>query len=221
MKYCQTMNEVVKPRRPYDATTRQTQSAATRQRIIDAARELILDRGYRATTIAAIASRADVNSDSVYALVGRKPVVLRELIERALSGTDHEVVGEERAHIKAMRAEKDPARKLAIYARGTCQIHQRLAPLFLALRDASSTEPEAQDVWQEISDRRAANMRKLVEDLRDSGGLRAGLSIDEGADIVWATNSPELYVLLVVERGWPVDRFEKWLAESWCRLLLR
>lgn len=220
MKYCQGMNEVVKRRR-YDATGRRTQSAATRQRIIDAARELILDGGYRATTIAAIAQRAGVNSDSVYALVGRKPVVLRELIEQALSGTDHAVAGEDRAHIKAMREEKDPARKLAIYARGTCQVHERLAPLFLALRDASSTEPEAQEVWQEISERRAANMRKLVKDLRDSGGLRAGLSIDEGADIVWATNSPELYVLLVVERGWSIDRFERWLAESWCRLLLR
>jgi AcrR family transcriptional regulator len=215
------MNEVVKRRRQYDATNRQTRSAATRQRIIDAARELILDGGYRATTIAAIAARAGVNTDSVYALVGRKPVVLRELIEQALSGTDHEVVGEDRAHIKAMRAETDPARKLAIYARGLCEIHVRLAPLFLALRDASSTEPEALEVWQEISDRRAANMRKLVKDLRDTGGLRPGLSIDEGADIVWATNSPELYVLLVVERGWSVDRFEQWLAESWCRLLLR
>jgi AcrR family transcriptional regulator len=214
------MSEVVKARQ-YDATTRQTQSAATRQRIVDAARELIVAGGYRATTIAAIASRAGVNSDSVYALVGRKPVVLRELIEQALSGTDHEVAGEDRAPIKAMRAEKDPAKKLAIYAHAICEIHQRLAPLFLALRDASSTEPEAQEVWQQISDRRAANMRRLVGDLRDSGGLRPDLSINEGADIVWAMNSAELYVLLVVERGWPIDRFEQWLADSWCRLLLR
>jgi len=221
MKYCQGMNEVVKRRRQYDATSRQTRSAATRQRIIDAARDLILEGGYRATTIAAIAARAEVNSDSVYALVGRKPVVLRELIEQALSGTDHAVAGEDRAHIRAMREENDPAKKLAIYARGTCQVHQRLAPLFLALRDASSTEPEAQQVWQEISERRATNMRRLVKDLRDSGGLRRGLSIEESADIVWATNSPELYVLLVGERGWPVKRFEKWLAESWCRLLLQ
>jgi AcrR family transcriptional regulator len=213
------MNEVVKPRR-YDATTRQARSAATRQRIVDAARQLILEGGYRATTIAAIAARAGVNTDSVYTLVGRKPMVLRELIEQAVSGTDHEVVAEDRDYVKAIRAEEDPAKKLAIYARAVCETHQRLAPLFLALRDASSTETEAQEVWQEISRRRAANMRKFVRELRDSGGLRAGLSIDEGADIVWATNSSELYVLLVVERGWAVGRFERWLADSWRRLLL-
>jgi AcrR family transcriptional regulator len=214
-----SMDELVK-RRTYDGSTRQTQSAARRRRIVDAARELILANGYRATTIAAIAERAGVNVDSVYTLVGRKPTVLRELIEQSLSGTDHEVVAEERAHVKAMRAEKDPRKKLAIYARAVCETHERLAPLFIALRDASSTEPEAQEVWQQISNRRAANMRKLVGELGGRGGLRAGLTIDEGADIVWATNSPELYVLLVVERGWTIDRYRRWLADTWCRLLL-
>ena len=214
------MTNVVK-RRTYDATARQTQSAATRQRIVDAARSLILERGYRATTIAAIATKAGVNTDSVYALVGRKPMVLRELIEQAVSGTDHPVIAEDRAYVKAIRAEADPAKKLAIYARAVCDTHQRMAPLFLALRDASTTEPEARQVWREIGDRRAANMRKLVRDLRDAGGLRPGLSIDVAADIVWATNSSELYVLLTIERGWSRRRFERWLADSWCRLLLQ
>jgi AcrR family transcriptional regulator len=207
-------------RRSYDTTIRQSRSAVTRQRIVDAARALILERGYRATTIAAIATEAGVNTDSVYELVGRKSMLLRELIEQALSGTDHEVVAEDRAHVKALRAEPDPAKKLAIYARAVCETHQRLAPLFLALRDASSTEPEAQDVWREISDRRAANMRKLAKELKEVGGLRPGLSVNEAADIIWAMNSAELFVLLTIERGWSKKRFERWLADSWCRLLL-
>ena len=56
--------------------------------------------------------------------------------------------------------------------------------------------------------------------LKVAGGLRAGLSVDEAADVIWATNSSELYVLLTIERGWPADRYERWLAETWCRLLL-
>lgn len=213
---------MVKPvkRRSYDASERQTQSAETRQRVIDAARELFLDRGYRATTVAAIAAGAGVHPDSVYALVGRKPVVLRELIEQALSGTDHAVAGEDRDYVGRMRAEPDPARKLAIYAGAVRRMQARMAPMFLALRDASSTEPEAEAVWREISDRRAVNMRKLVRDLRDVGGLRPGLSVDQAADTVWAMNGPELYVMLTVDRGWSPLRFERWLADSWCRLLL-
>ncbi len=209
----------VKGRR-YDNEARQIQSEDTRQRIVDAARELMVERGYRATTVAAIAGRAGVHVDTLYQLVGRKPVLLRELIEQALSGTDGTVVAEERDYVRAIRAEPRPARKLDVYAAAVAHIQVRMAPLLLALRDASHTEPEAKQVWREISDRRATNMRKLVRDLDSVGGLRAGLGIDEAADIIWATNSSELYVLLTVERGWTPDRYERWLADTWCRLLL-
>lgn len=213
------MTRPVKTRR-YDGTARRAASAATRQRVLTAARELIIERGYRKTTVAAIADRAEVNTDTVYELVGRKAVVLRELIEQALSGTDRAVAGEDRAHIQRMRAEPDPEVKLAIYARAVRQTQERLAPLFLALRDASSTEPEAEAVWKEIGDRRAANMRALAADLEDTGRLRPDLWVEQAADVVWATNSSELFVLLTVERGWSGARYERWLADSWCRLLL-
>ena len=181
----------------------------------------MVEHGYRATTVAAVATRAGVNVDTVYQLVGRKSVLVRELIEQAISGSDHAVIAEDRDHVKAMRAEPDPAKKLAIYARAIRETQARMAPLFLALRDASSTEPEAREVWQEISERRAANMRRLVTDIQDAGGLRAGLSIDEAADVVWATNSSELYVMLTVERGWSPRHYERWLVDTWRRLLLR
>jgi AcrR family transcriptional regulator len=73
-----SVQEKVKGRH-YDNAGRQTQSEETRQRIVSAARELIVAQGYRATTIAAVAARAGVHVDTVYALVGRKPVLLREL----------------------------------------------------------------------------------------------------------------------------------------------
>jgi AcrR family transcriptional regulator len=207
-------------KRSYDRTTRLATSQATRQRILDAARELMLEHGYRKTTVAAIAQASSVNVDTVYRLVGRKPVLLRELIEQAVSGTDHPVEAKERDYVTAERSEPDPVIKLEIYARAVREIQQRLAPLFLALRDASATEPEALEVWQEISTRRADNMRHFVRDLQVTARLRDGLSVDDAADIVWATNSSELYVMLTAERGWSPQRFERFLADSWRRLLL-
>lgn len=150
-----------------------------------------------------------MNVDTVYELVGRKPVLLRELIEQAISGTDHAVAAQERDYVQAIRAEQDPARKLVIYARAVRRIQERMAPLLSAARDASSTEPEAEAVWREISERRAANMRLLIRDVRDAGGLRAGLSVNEAADVVWALNSSEMYLLLTTERGWSPRRFER------------
>ena len=217
------MGDVAKEvkRRHYDATKRRTRSAETRRRVLDAAQDLLLDGGYRATTVAAIATRAQVNVDTVYELVGRKPVILRELIEQAISGTDRAVVAEQRDYVKAMMASPDAREKLTIYAHAMRNIQARMAPLLLALRDASSTEPEAERIWREISERRAANMRKLVQDLRSTGAMRHDLSVSEAADVIWVTNSAELYLMLTVERGWSPQHYERWLAESWCRLLLR
>lgn len=209
----------VKPR-GYDNTARSAKSDATRQAILAAARTQLLERGYRATTIAEIARRAGVHVDTVYTLVGRKAVLLRELIEQALSGTSGTIPAKQRAYVSAIRAEPDARRKLAIYAGATREIHTRLAPLLLALRDASTTEPEAHSVWKEISDRRAMNMRELVKELETVGGIRDGLSIADAADSIWVTNSAEVYVLLTVERGWTPLRYERWLADTWARLLL-
>ncbi|MEP7113557.1 MAG: TetR/AcrR family transcriptional regulator [Ilumatobacteraceae bacterium] len=205
---------------PYNNTARATQSHETRQRILESARTLMLERGYRATTIAAIARHAAVHVDTVYELVGRKPIVLHELIEQAISGTDRAVPAEDRRYVADIRAEPDPRRKLAIYAEATREIHVRMAPLVLAVREAATTEPDAKQIWQDISQRRAANMGKLARELAEAGGLRRGLSIDEAADVIWATNSAELFLMLTTERGWTPDRYQRWLTDAWCRLLL-
>ncbi len=214
-----SMREPVKPR-SYDSSSRRARSEQTRQRIIDTARTVMLEYGYRATTIAEISGRAGVHVDTVYRLVGRKPVLLRELIEQAISGTDHPIPAKDRGYVAAIRAEPDPRRKLQTYAAASCAIHPRLAPLLAALRDASTTEPEAEQVWQQINERRATNMVELAEDLQRAGGLRPGLSVTEAADVIWATNSAELYLLLVNERGWSMDHYERWLGDTWIRLLL-
>jgi AcrR family transcriptional regulator len=207
-------------KRTYDNATREARSEATRTRILEAARVLITTRGYRATTIAEIGRTADVHVDTIYELVGRKPELLRELIERAISGTNRALLPAQRGYVKAMRAEPAPARKLAIYAGAVCDIHTRMAPLMLALRDAATTDDEAHQVWREISDRRARNMRELIRELGPAGTLRVGLSIDEAADVVWATASAELFVLFTQERGWTREAYERWLADTWSRHLL-
>ena len=147
-------------------------------------------------------------------------MILRELIEQALSGTDHAVPGEDRSHVRAMAGESDPIAKLSIYAAAMRETHGRMAPLFVALRDASSTEPEAEAIWKEIGERRAANMRKLVRDVRSTKAAQYATSTAEAADTVWALNSAEMYVMLIAERGWTPQRYERWLARSLHRLIL-
>ena len=206
--------------RSYDNSRRIRHSQETRRRILDAATSLLVERGYRATTVAAIADDAGVHVDTVYRLVGRKPVLLRELIEQALSGTDRAIDAEERDYVLAVRAEPDPRQKIVTYARAVTNIHQRLAPLVAALHEAASSEPEAAVVWRDVSDRRAENMRRFVHDVRAAGGFHEELTVDLAADTVWLTNSAEAYLMLTEQRGWSALRYERWLVDLWSRYLL-
>jgi AcrR family transcriptional regulator len=208
-------------RRAYDAPRRRAAAARTRGAILAAARRRFATHGYAATTMAAVAAEAGVALDTVYATVGPKPALFRLLIEAALSGRDAAVPAEARDYVRAIRATPDAGGKLDRYAAAVADIQPRLAPLLAVLRAAAPAAPELAALWREISERRAANMRLLAQDLAATGELRADLSLDEVADVIWATNAAEFYTLLVLERGWTPQRFGRWLADAWRRLLLR
>ena len=214
------MSEDVKTRRGYTSTQRAEQAAATRRAVLDAARELFTGNGYASTTVAQIAARAGVNTDTLYVAVGRKPAILRELVETAISGQDHAVPADERDYVRAFRAAPSAGEKIDIYARAIGRMGPRTGPIFVALRDASAKDPQCAALLAEITGRRAANMRRLAADLRDTGSVRPDLTDDEVADIIWAMNSAEYYVLLVEQCGWTTDRFAAHLADTWRRVLL-
>lgn len=112
-------------KRPYDNSARLEQSNQTRQAILDTARLQMLERGYRATTVADIARRTGVHVDTVYALVGRKPELLWELIEHAISGADEAIPAERRDHVAAIRGRSDPRRaRSATRVRHLCARHE-------------------------------------------------------------------------------------------------
>ncbi len=215
-----TSDDVKGAKRRYEAPRRAAQAAATRQAILDAARDLFVRRGYVPTTVAEIAERAQVSVDTVYATIGRKPVLLRELVETSISGTDRAVPAIERDYVTAMRTAPTAREALTIYAGAITSIHQRLAPIFLALRAAALHDPTCAALWTEIAQRRARNMHDFATDLRSIGGVRDDLTDDDVADIIWSMNAVEYWVLLVHERGWTTDRFQKWLTDAWTRLLL-
>lgn len=215
------MNEQVRASRRYYSPRRAEQAAATRQAVLTAAWELFVSIGYAATTVTDIAERARVSVDTVYAAAGRKPVLLRELFESALSGADGQAGATQRDHVRRIRETGGARQKISVYAQTIVELHQQIAPVFLALRDAAANDPECATLWGELSQRRAKSMRFFAADLRGTGELRGDLSDDEVADIIWSMNAVEYWALLVHERGWSPSRFATWLVDAWTRLLLR
>jgi AcrR family transcriptional regulator len=207
-------------RRRYNSAVRTQQAAATRRAVLEAARELFTENGYAGTGITAIAARAGVAVDTVYAAAGRKPAILRELVETSLSGTDTAVPAEQRDYVREIREAATAREKIVRYAAAVAEIQARLAPVHRALAEASVGDPELAELRTEISQRRARNMRLFAADLRATGELRPDLTDDEVADVVWTMNAPEFSALLLGERGWTTSRFETFLADAWTRLLL-
>ena len=213
------MTAVPEPvKRRYDATRRRQGAARTRTAILDAARELFADRGYIATPMTAIAERAGVALDTVYASVGRKPELARLLIETAISGTNQAIPADQRDYVRAVQAAPDAGTRIAIYAAAVAAMAPRLALVLAIIQQAARDEPELAALWDQIAERRAANMRRFVADLAAVAPLR--IDPGEAADIVWATNATEMYQLLVGQRGWSPQRYERFLADTWRRLLL-
>jgi AcrR family transcriptional regulator len=213
-------DEVKPSRRRYRSARRAEQAAGTRHRVLVAARALFTEQGYTVTSVAQIADRAGVAVDTLYAAVGRKPALLRELIETALSGSDEVVSAEQRDYVRTIRAADTASRKITLYAEAVVTIGRRMAPIHRALAEAAVRDPDCAMLRNEISARRAANMRLFAADLRATGELRPDLSDDDVADIVWSMNAAEYYALLVGERGWTAERFENWLVDAWTRTLL-
>lgn len=207
-------------KRSYDASRRKLGAEATRRAIVQAARELFHEKGYAGTSMKDIASQAGVSVDTVYASTGKKPELFRMLIESAISGDDQAVPAERRDYVKAVRAAAGAEEKLRIYVDAICEIHQRLAPLLVALQAAAPSDPSLNRIWDQISERRAKNMELFARDLLTTDELRTDLSLQDVSDSIWATNSPELFLMLTARRGWSVDRYNVWLLDLWRRTLL-
>jgi hypothetical protein len=90
----------------------------------------------------------------------------------------------------------------------------------MVLNEGGPADPDLKALADELSARRVDHMRVFVADLAAKGGLRADLSVEAAADVIWVMNSSEFYVLCVRDRGWTPELFEQWLADAWKRLLL-
>lgn len=208
-------------KRGYHSPRRAEQAAATRRAVLEAARDLFVSNGYAATTVSDIAKAARVSLDTVYATVGRKPALLRELVETAISGVSQAVPAEHRDYVAQIGAAASARDKIDIYAQAITKIQERMAPVFLALRDAATTDVECAALWSDIAERRARNMMLFAADLRSTGELRDDLTDQQVADIIWSMNAAEYWILLVHERSWTPQQFADWITDAWTRVLLQ
>lgn len=211
------MDEVKTPRR-YDATRRREQARRTREAILDAAREQLLEHGYAATTVARIAEQAGTSVDTIYKSFGGKSGLVRALWQRGLAGR-----GPTPAPVRSDQlssTETDPVRMLRGWGRFTTEVAPQVAPIMLLIRDAAATNPEMASLLADADNQRRTRMRHNVRRLHQRGWLRPGISLTQATDILWTYSSTELYDLLVIKSGWPVNRYGTFIGDALIASLL-
>jgi AcrR family transcriptional regulator len=214
------MSAPVKPRR-YESPRRRAQAAQTRREILAAAQRLFSREGYAATSIARIATEARVALNTVYAVFGTKRGVLMALWNLEIRGDEQPVPVAERPWFKEVLAEGDPRRQIELIARNSRQVKGRAGTVMQIVRAASTTDREIGGLWRRMQNEFHDNQRHLIEALRHSGGLRPDLSTDEATDILWTLNSYDVYHLLVTQRRWTPEQYERWLTKALDAQLLR
>ena len=214
------MSDPVKPKRRYESPRRREQAAATRREILDAAQRLFVRQGYVATSMAAIAQEAGVATKTVYLAFETKSGVLRAVWHRALRGEREELPVGEQDWFREVMDEPDPERQVAINARNATMVKRRAGEVFEVVRAGAPSDPDVAALWQRIQSEFHAIQREIVKSLHAKGALKRGLGVDRGADLMWTLNHPAVWQLLVVERGWTPEQYERWLAESFREQLL-
>jgi AcrR family transcriptional regulator len=201
-------------KRSYDASGRREQAQARRRAVVVAARALFERDGFRPTTIAAVAERAGVSAESIYKGFGTKAALAKAVFDFVIAGDDEPVPVWRRSEADAIRAEPDVRRKIIMYTRGLAARQQRSAKVQVLIRDGGHTDESLAALWQQLLAERLTGMTMLGRHLIESGQLREGIELDEVRDVLWTYTAVELYELLVVERGWPLDRYAEWIGHA-------
>jgi AcrR family transcriptional regulator len=199
---------------PHRSGGTQARTRLARRAVVDAARALFLERGYQATTIDAISDHSDVPAPTVYRLFSSKLGILEALLDVSIAGDDQELSLRERPRVAALFSEPDPEKLLDGFAKITVAINARSSDVYRILTSASGSDPAAAVLLADYQRRRDDGQGRIARSLARARALRPGLRERDAADLIHALLSPELYRLLVIDRRWPPQRYERWLART-------
>jgi AcrR family transcriptional regulator len=165
--------------RAYRSATRRQQAGQTRARIIGAARDLFADTGFEAASIAEIARRPGVSSQSVYAIFGSKPALLREL----LTALEYDAcVATWRQRIEAADG---LAEQLRTFAGWTTSLYRTG---FGVVRAAYQAGGDITALHREGDHRRRDALEGII--VRHPDRVRPGRTVDRAEELHWSSRKP-------------------------------
>jgi AcrR family transcriptional regulator len=198
---------------------REERARRTRDRIVQAATRLFLDRGYVATTVDAIARKAGVATATVYQAFGTKPAILAAGLDFTIAGDFEAVAVLDREWVQAVRAESDPVRRLRLVIHNTTEIAARTAPIKEVMRDAAAIEPSIRDLIEQDHQGRYKTQQVLVEVILAGSAGHSGLRGPSAVDTFFTLVNSDTFRLFVAHLGWTLQEWREWLFQLLSREL--
>jgi AcrR family transcriptional regulator len=196
------------------SSKRTERARQTRQRIVQAAHGLFVEQGYGVTVMPEIASRAGVAVQTIYFTFGTKRALLKEVVDVAIAGDSEPIATMDRPWFRDSLAADTAEAMLRAHVQGTCRVLERVAPILQVLDAASAADPEIAGLWSFDADPRHTVQAAAAEALVSKPGARPGLTAEFVADILFGLLSPELYQLVVRDRGWSSEAYERWIHDT-------
>ena len=202
----------VKGRRRYHSPLRAEQADGTRRRVLTAARELFLARGYAGTTVAAVARAAGVSPDTIYVSLGGKQGLLEGVLSLARYDPEDPGQRDQEHRRDEISALTDPRQRLRRLVELSCETLARISPVHAVLRGAADGHPFAAELYARMLELRLQLQARNLQTYLGTS-LRPGLTANQAAEHYSALLSPELYHLLTVERRWTTRQYGSWVTE--------
>ena len=198
--------------RPYHSPQRDEQANATRKNILAGAERLFAEQGFAGVAMQHIAREARVSLATVYLYFPGKAAVVGALADAIVAATD--------LSVEQVEGEAEAVMQLRLGARIICSLNERSWVITDVLRSARGTDENLARAWDLWQQRHLHAVQRAVQALQARDSLRPGLTPLEATDILYALAGTEVYRLLVRDRGWVPERYERWLFEVGCRELL-
>jgi AcrR family transcriptional regulator len=189
-------------------------AAQTRAEILDAAHDLIIERGYNATSITAIAQHAGVAIQTIYSRVGSKAEILHALVDRV---DEKAGLQEQLPLIFAAQTQREA---LTHYAHLQRNFQDRCGATIRAMNSAAGSDPNVAEIAAEGRRRHRFGARRIVDHVASLAPLRDGLDPTAAAALAAGATTPESWQELREHAGLDWDRAEAAVLDLMCAYLL-
>ena len=207
-------------KRSYVSPLRSAAAAATRQRILSAAKSVFEARGWAGTTMALIAAEAEVSPKTIQAQFGTKARLLADTVDFAIRGDPGSEPIVRKGAAQSIKDSSDARGALALHAAMSTGINSRAAQLAAVVEAGAASDPAVAPLWERMRENMQFGVHWAAELMLSKPGLRPDLALQEVETVLQLAMAWSTYRTLSSIRGMSEAQIESWLGRYYERMLL-